>query len=223
MTTPKEILWTPTRIAALATVLILWFAAAVVIGTGEVLANHDGSFLAPIAVSAVVPVALFLALFRLVPGFRRFVLAQDIETLTTFQHWRVVGFAFLLLYAHGVLPAGFAFPAGVGDVAIGLAAPVILARLRRDPGYAQTAAFRRYHYLGLLDFAVAVTAAGLTAGAFPVLHPEGPTSAPMDVWPLNLFPSFIVPAFIILHLTVLLKLHAERPAAQPRPAALETA
>ena len=27
----------------------------------------------------------------------------------------------------------------------------------------------------------------------------------MDVWPLSIFPSFLVPAFIILHLTVLLK------------------
>ena len=218
MTTPNEPLWTPTRIAALATVTTVWFAAATVIGTGELLPNRGGGFLAPIAVTAILPVAVFLALYRLSAGFRRFVLAQDIETLTTFQHWRGVGFGFLLLYDHGVLPAGFAFPAGVGDVAIGLAAPLVIARLRRDPSYAGTAAFRRYHYLGLLDFAVAVTAAGLTAGAFPALVPGGVTSAPMDVWPLSLFPSFIVPAFIILHLIVLLKLRAERaaPVAQPQ-------
>ena len=217
MTPKTEPLWTAARITVLAAVLGLWFAAATLIGTGEFLANRAGSFLAPIALSAIAPVAMFLVIYRLSPGFRRFVLAQDIETLTMVQHWRVVGFAFLLLYAHGVLPAGFAFPAGVGDVAIGLAAPLILARLRRDPGYAQSAAFRRYHYLGLLDFAVAVTAAGLTAGAFPALHPAGLTSAPMDVWPLNLFPSFIVPAFIILHLTVLLKLRAERTAPHAQP------
>lgn len=217
MTTPNEPLWTPARIAALAAVMIIWFGAAMVIGTGELLPNRGGGFLAPIAVTAVLPVALFLALYRLSSGVRRFVLAQDIETLTTFQHWRVIGFGFLLLYAHGVLPAGFAVPAGIGDVAIGLAAPLVIARLRRDPGYAQTAAFRRYNYLGLLDFAVAVTAAGLTAGAFPALVPGGVTSAPMDVWPLNLFPSFIVPAFIILHLIVLLKLQNARTASHVRP------
>jgi hypothetical protein len=32
----------------------------------------------------------------------------------------------------------------------------------------------------------------------------------MDVWPLNIFPSFGVPIFIILHLTVLLKVREMR-------------
>jgi hypothetical protein len=68
----------------------------------------------------------------------------------------------------------------------------------------------RYQYLGLLDFAVAIVTAGLAAGAYPSLTPDGVTSAAMDVWPLNLFPSFIVPIFIILHLTVLLKVRALR-------------
>jgi hypothetical protein len=68
----------------------------------------------------------------------------------------------------------------------------------------------RFQYLGLLDFAVAIVTAALSAGAFASLTPNGITSAPMDVWPLNLFPSFIVPIFIILHLTVLLKMRALR-------------
>lgn len=56
----------------------------------------------------------------------------------------------------------------------------------------------------------AVAAAGLAAGAFPALIPGGVTSAAMDVWPLNVFPSFGAPAFIILHLTVLLKVRHMR-------------
>lgn len=217
MQTTHTPLWTPTRIGVLAVILGAWFALAAVIGVGGLFANPNGGFLAPIAITAAVPVALFLAAYWLSGSFRRFVLAQDIETLTTVQHWRVVGFAFLLLWAHDVLPAVFALFAGLGDVAIGLAAPFIMRRLREDSGYAQGPGFRRYHYLGLLDFAVAVTAAGLTAGFLPALTPGGVTSAPMDVWPLNLFPSFIVPAFIILHLSVLLKLRSERVAPVAAP------
>ncbi len=62
----------------------------------------------------------------------------------------------------------------------------------------------------LFDFGVAIATSGLSAGAFPHLIAGGVTSAALDVWPLNLFPSLIVPAFIILHLTVLLKVRQLR-------------
>ena len=134
-------------------------------------------------------------------------------TLTTLQLWRVIGFAFLALYAFDTLPGLFALPAGLGDVGIGLAATLIVTRLGRDPGYARSSGFVRFHLLGLLDFAVAAVTSGLAAGAFPALIPDGVTSAPMDVWPFSLFPSFIVPVFVVLHLTVLLKVRDLRRAA----------
>ena len=42
-----------------------------------------------------------------------------------------------------------------------------------------------------------------TSGSIPSLISGTVTSGPMEIWPLNLFPSFGVPIFIILHLTVL--------------------
>ncbi len=123
-----------------------------------------------------------------------------------------------------MLPGVFAWPAGLGDVAIGLAAAFVIARLGRDPAWATSAGLVRIHLLGLLDFAVAIATAGLTAGGFPSLIADGVTSAPLDVWPLNLFPSFIVPIFIILHLSVLLKVrHLRRAARQPAALAVEAA
>jgi hypothetical protein len=130
------------------------------------------------------------------------------------QHWRVLGFGFLTLYFYGVLPGLFAWPAGLGDVLVGLMAPFVVLRLRKDASFATSAAFTRFHYLGLLDFAVAVVTVGLAAGSFPALIPSGVTGAPMDVWPLNLFPSFGVPIFIILHLTVLFKVRELRRSSQ---------
>ena len=38
---------------------------------------------------------------------------------------------FIGLWLGGTLPAQFALPAGLGDIAIGLAAPAVAARLRR--------------------------------------------------------------------------------------------
>jgi hypothetical protein len=203
-------IWTNGKKAALAGIIAIWFAAAAFTGAEHLLPNTGADLFAPIAVTAVIPVMAFIGLYLISTGFRRFVRAQDIETLTMLQHWRVIGFAFLPLYFHGALPGLFAWPAGIGDVALGLAAPLIILRLRRDPAYATSAGLVRYQYLGLLDFAVAIVTAGLAAGAYPSLTPDGVTSAAMDVWPLNLFPSFIVPIFIILHLTVLLKVRALR-------------
>ena len=204
--------WTTGRQVALLVLLIVWFAVAVVVGDRALLTNANGSLVPPIAITAMVPVAVFLGLYASSSRFRRFVLAQDIEILNMLQLWRVIGFGFLMLYVYGVLPGLFALPAGIGDVAIGLAAPLVVLHLRHDPNYAASSGLVRFQYLGLLDFAVAIVTAGLSAGAFASLTPGGVTSAPMDVWPLNLFPGFIVPIFIILHLTVLLKVRELRQA-----------
>ncbi len=216
--------WTSTRKAALGGILSIWLATAYLIGSSHLLTNDQQGFLAPIAATVALPVALFLAFYNLAPGFRRFVLAQDIRTLTLFQHWRVVGLVFPVLYAFGVLPALFGWAAGLGDIAVGLSAFFIVKRLGRDPEFATSTSFIAFNLLGLLDFVGAVVTAGLTAGAYTALIGNGATSAPMDVWPLNLFPSFIVPAFIILHLTVLLKVrHLRRAARTPVHGSLRSA
>jgi len=205
-----DIVWTPARKAILIALLAIQFTAAFVVGYWQLLASTDTGLIRPILATAFVPVLLFLSAYALVPGFRAFVLAQDFRVLTMMQHWRVLGFTFLPLYVFGDLPALFAFPAGFGDVAIGIAAIFIVARMDRDPDFVTSAGFVRFHLLGLLDFAVAIAAAGLSAGAFPALIPNGVTGAAMEVWPLNIFPSFGVPAFIIVHLTVLLKVAHQR-------------
>lgn len=206
--------WGRSQKAALAGILLVQFAAAYVIGAGNWLTNDGLYSVPPIGVTAAFPVVLFLAAYALSTRFRSFVLSQDIRTLTMMQHWRVVGFVFLPLYAFGVLPGFFAWPAGIGDVAIGLAAILVVARLDRDPGYVAASGFLWFHFLGLFDFAVAIVTSGLSSGGFPELISNGVTSAPMDVWPLNIFPSFLVPAFIILHLTVLLNVRELRRSAR---------
>jgi hypothetical protein len=51
------------------------------------------------------------------------VLSLDIRLIVGMQAWRWAGLDFLSLYVHKVLPAVFALPAGLGDMAIGVTAP----------------------------------------------------------------------------------------------------
>ncbi len=202
--------WTfSTKIFA-AGLLAIWAAFAYLVGSTGILHVAGTEVFRPIVVSVIIPVGIFVVGYTRSQRFRNFVLSQDIRSLTILQHWRIMGFTFLMLYAYDILPALFAWPAGFGDVAIGLAAPFMVARLDRDPAFAHSARFLIYHALGLLDFAAAVVTATLASGAFPNFLSGDITSGPMEVWPLNLFPSFLVPIFIILHLTVFLKVWALR-------------
>ncbi|MCZ6606984.1 MAG: hypothetical protein O7A64_04875, partial [Alphaproteobacteria bacterium] len=164
----------------------------------------------PVLLSVAVPIAIFLAVFAASRGFRDFVLSLDIRVATTLQAWRIIGFAFLMLYAHGVLPGLFAWPAGLGDVAMGLTAPFVVLALMRRPEFARSGRFIVWNLLGLFDFVVAAVTSTLVSAAFPALSAGPITSAPLEHWPLILFPSFIVPLFVFMHLSVLFQVRALR-------------
>src|SRR5215207_4483988 len=118
---------------------------------------------------------------------------------------RVVGVLFLIVMAQGHLPAAFALPAGLGDIAIGVAAPFVARRLAHgnDRARAVTGAVR-FHVLGLLDLIVAVSIAFLLGpfGPFEVM----PSTAPLRVLPLALIPTVAVPLALALHIVSLRRL-----------------
>ena len=133
------------------------------------------------------------------------------------QLYRVIGGIFLILMAQGQLPAHFAEPAGWGDIAIGLAAPLVgLALARRVAGSRAIAA--GWNLLGLLDLVVAV---GMGTGYLaPLLVPhlgaQVPPAAAMGVFPLVVVPTFAVPMGIMLHVLGLIRLaEASRVAVRP--------
>jgi hypothetical protein len=195
---------------ALAALLALWIGALVLLDRSGALATAAPQAFRPVLIAVIVPIALFLSAYAASPRLRRFVLAQDLAAMTMLQHWRVLGFAFLMLYAYDVLPALFAWPAGFGDIAIGFATPLVLRALARRPGFATGRRFVAFNLLGILDFVVAAGAASLASGAFPTLLSGPATSAPMEAWPLLLFPAFVVPVFTVLHLSVLFQVAARR-------------
>ena len=94
------------------------------------------------------------------------------------QSWRIIGFAFPPLYAYEVLPGLFAWPAGLGDVARGLSAPLVTWTLPRHPDFAASRGFIVWNLLGLLDFAVAGVTSTLASGAVAGLVSGPATAAP---------------------------------------------
>lgn len=197
----------PARVwSAAGLVLLLWGGAVAALAAAGVFVPAPNEPPAAVLVAALVPPALFWLALRASAGLRAAVLAIPLALLTAMQGWRVVGAAFLMLYGIGQLPGAFAWPAGLGDVMVGLAAPfAVLVALRRGPGWKTRLYW--FNATGLLDFVVALGSGALTSGVIAGLTgPDGLTSALTMELPLVLIPAFAVPVFIILHLIAVMQI-----------------
>jgi hypothetical protein len=145
-----------------------------------------------VAIAAGAPIVVFAVWFAASRAFREFVLSLNPRVLTALQVWRIVGFIFVLLEAHRMLPAMFAWPAGYGDMFIGTTASLVAWQLA-DPKH--RGAFISWQLLGILDLVVAV-GSGTTAR---LVDPNGVSMLPMTVLPLSIVPTFLVPLFVIFH------------------------
>jgi hypothetical protein len=186
----------------IAVLLIAWLGLVFWLGTTEAFVAPGGA--PPLALLAAVvgPVLAFLTAYRVSPAVRAFALKADLRFLAATQAWRFGGFAFLALNAYGVLPAYFAWPAGLGDMAIGASAPWMLAGLARKPGFGASRRFVTWNVLGILDLIVAVSLGAAAPLVFPNFIGAEPTGA-MSRLPLVLIPGFFVPGYLILHLIAL--------------------
>ena len=193
-------------------VVAVWAAVAWSLADAGAFRDPPGQIPVSFLIAILAPVALFLALYRSIPSFRDFVLGWDLRALTVLQVSRVIGFAFLAFYGAGLLPGVFAWPAGVGDVLVGLAAAMTAQALVTRPAFATSRRFVAFHLLGLFDFVVAFVAGSLGAGVIPGVV-DTITTAPLAGMPLALIPGFLVPIYIVLHLAALLQVGVLRRAA----------
>jgi len=128
--------------------------------------------------------------------------AIPLPWLVGVQLYRVVGVNFLVLSALGPLPGEFAIPAGWGDVAVGLAAPVVGYVLYQGYRWSCLAALS-WNVVGILDLVVAVATGFLSSpGPFQALALENPNML-ITAFPLILIPRYAVPLSILLHLAAL--------------------
>ena len=189
---------------AVAITLTAWLLLVVSLGVAGVFVGPPGTPPLPIAMAVAVPLVFFFVWQRLSQSFREFVLTLDLRLIAGMQAWRWAGLGFLSLYAHNILPAVFALPAGLGDMAIGVTAPWMILALIRQPGFAARGAFIRWNVLGILDLLIAVSI-GAASAFFTTGAPGEISTAPMATLPLLLIPAFLVPLFLMLHSAALMQ------------------
>ncbi len=113
-----------------AAVIAVWFLLAV---TGSLLSVFDSEPRPPLSLglAVVVPVGVFAVCYLTSAKFQELAQSLDLRVLTLAQTWRVGGIVFLILHQQGALPGVFAVPAGWGDFAIGITAPIVAWYWRR--------------------------------------------------------------------------------------------
>jgi len=181
-----------------------WLAIVLFLGArGAFVTAGDGPPLG-LLIGLAVPLSIFLVGYLAVPPLREFILSVDPRVIVGIQAWRWAGFGFINLYFYKVLPGIFAWPAGLGDMAIGVTAPLMLSALLRRPDFAASKRFVAWNISGILDFAIALSIGAVVPQIAPKLFKAVPM-APMTQLPLILIPAFLVPTFLMLHLTALLQ------------------
>ena len=184
--------------------LAAWFALVVLLGAKGVFVRPPGTPPLPIFIGFAVPIVVFFGLYWLSRAFRAFVLGFDLRLATAIQAWRFAGLGFIALCTYGVLPGLFAWPAGLGDIAIGLTAPWVMQALERRPGFAASNGFLVWNLVGILDLFDAV-GLGTLSSLLATGAANEITTAPMAELPLVLIPAFFVPIFFMLHVTALIQ------------------
>lgn len=194
------------RLAAVfATGYVGWVLVTAALAGAHVYRFESDATKPGLALGFAVPVVGLLLLSRL-PVARRVLASPQILSRLTQPHGaRVGGLIFLIALALGELPAAFALPAGLGDIAIGLAAPWVARGLRDGNGTRRAFWF---NVAGLVDFAVAFSIGFLGGpGRTQLLHLT-PTTEQISVLPLVLIPTAGVPLLLALHVISLAKLRA---------------
>jgi hypothetical protein len=186
-----------------------WYGAALLLAPApaSVLTRNPFYVTPLIPLFAILPPTIVLLAIWLAPALRRVLASVSLPALIGVQVYRVIGAVFLVLLAQGQLPSHFALPAGWGDIAIGLAAPLVAIALARGIRGGPALAIA-WNVVGLLDLAVAV---GMGTGLLaPLLAPEMggrlPAAAAMGIFPMILVPAFVVPISVMLHLLALSRL-----------------
>ena len=191
------------RVSAI--VLLGWLARTIVLAALGVY-HVEATAIPTIQYGITLPILVGVLLLWRSQSAQRILDAVPQSWLVSVQLYRALGVIFLILYASGRLPALFAWPAGIGDIAIGLLAPVVGVAYARATNKA-AGLVRAWNLFGILDLVVAVTTGFMTASSLIQPIQVETNSDLMTVLPMVLIPVYLVPLSIVLHLASLAKLH----------------
>lgn len=192
---------------AIIMILLGWYAMVVLI-------SALGGFAArPLFVPNIIWAFVFLAtaIRRLAarPSFQ--LLAENLPAsrLINLQVFRVMGVGFISLYIMGFLPGAFALPTGLGDVLVGVSAPIVAYfYLTGKPWTGRLAIV--WSYLGIADLMMSISLGVLTYPEPLQIIPTTVSNGPIAQFPLVLVPVFAVPLSLLLHLLTLRRLSISR-------------
>jgi hypothetical protein len=181
--------------AGAALVLGGWLIASSVIADRGWYHTRLGHGVPWLPVAVVGFLGLLLALRR-IPVVARALRAPGMSSRLMLPHsFRIEGVVFLITMALGHLPALFALPAGLGDITVGITAPLVARRLAQGKGRRSALWFNA---LGLADLVNALILGALVG--FQLVHTT-PSGAPLSQLPLVLIATTGVPLLIALHIT----------------------
>ena len=171
----------PVQSRAATIALLVWFGAALALGP----ALFSRAF--PVPQLAIVAITVLAAI-----GLHKWLVALPWRALVGMHALRLVGIAFLILGARGLLAPEFASRAGWGDVIAALGAIGLALAGLRSKGLAHL-----WNAFGALDLAVAVATATLVT-----IGGSTPGIEPLTHLPLNLVPTFFLPLLMASHVAI---------------------
>jgi hypothetical protein len=140
---------------------------------------------------------------------RNFLVGPNVSQhlLIGLQIIRPIGMVFVLETSLGNLPGVFSYPAGFGDLAVGLTALYVVFRYRGSS--VPPSAVRLVAALGLIDFASAFFF-GFTSSATPVQLFAFDNPNTVIEYPTGLIPLFLVPYAVAAHTWSLVQLRRDQ-------------
>ncbi|HEX2034505.1 MAG TPA: hypothetical protein VHS99_10000 [Chloroflexota bacterium] len=189
-------------------VLLTWLALTTVLSAAGTYLPREGEVVPVIGLAFLAVLGGAWLSVAFLPALRAVLSRPEAQAgLIAVQVWRVLGLNFLLLMAGGQLPALFALPAGLGDIAIGIAAPFVARRLHQPGGRSLAVA---WNLLGFADLVMAVTLGSTTTQGVLQRFITTPASELLAAFPMALVPTLLVPLSMALHVVSLRYLLALR-------------
>ena len=166
--------------------LASWLAIATIVGDGLNFSLAPESRQLASALVALIPFAIAVLALFVSKSIRAINAATPSAGLIAIQTYRFAGIMFVFPFlTYGIVPAGFGWPAGIGDALTGIFAPVVALMVARNHPHAFKWAVA-WNFFGTLDLIVAPATALLFQARV------------LSIYPLALVPLFLGPPIGIL-------------------------
>ncbi len=164
----------------------------------------------PPTVMVICAIPLMIILFGIIGRtrlFKKLLRSITLESLITIHVFRLVGVFFIFLYSYRLLPAEFAFSAGMGDIITALLA-LPLAKMVSKGKSSSIFAVYAWNIFGILDILILLVIATIEGKKSIITGGLGVRE--MTIFPFVWFPAFAPATILFLHTIIFKKLHQMR-------------